>query len=1448
VKAVAAGVVLSVLQALAAGGSAVDTQVRILGLETTVDGRLRIRHSVPPDHYFILLSGSSASGVRTAVDMQAVGASAGVFEVPLSRAGAAFFQVRAVPSSAPLDWDGDRIDDVYELGRRPLLDPLNPQDGGSDPDGDGLTSFEEYLRGTDPATANALVTEFRSSPAAGESDVAVTRETIVEFSEALAASVVASTNTVYAEFGGRRLLSRVEISTDRRKVSLFYLENLPGSARVRVTVDGESLVDMRGRKIDADRDGQEGGVGTFHFDTVNLTPAPGTVVVGQVFASELGVGANGAAVNRPLAGVTVTVDGREQDLRAVTDADGRFRLSPAPAGTFFVHIDGRTAPGSSWPGGAYYPFVGKAWEAVAGRTNLAGGDGVVYLPLVSAGALQPVSPTAATAIGFPPDVLDRNPELEGVEIVVPANALFNDAGVRGGRVGIAPVSRDRLPSPLPPGLDLPLVITVQTDGPQNFDQPVPVRFPNTPDPTTGQTLAPGAKSALWSFNHDTGRWEIVGPMTVSADGRFVDTDPGVGLRQPGWHGQRPGTSGNGPPGPPPPDFCDKVVESALASFYGCAGGKALAGALQAAGGLTIDAVGSTLPGEGVVAMIAGSAGTYVVRQGTFGSPEDAITEAIDYERICCSCLASSGIGGSAGCGGKISGLSEPGLASGAALQMTLAPLPAILARAGGPKDAKVAAVVARLEALTGTWVETATRHLALTAQGRALAGSATRDTDVTPAVLEQLRGIDAEIRGLLGSVRPAAYYGELLAAMQKAEGELMQLLGMTGSGPARYLLENLTRGTVQLRGRTDSNGALGDLILQPNQNYRLTRLDEATLAVGVSEFASGATGTRTLIPRGIWLTGGRTPTDADADGLNDLAERVLGTRPDLADTDGDGLTDAAEVIAGSDPLGDLVQVTGVIGSADTSGNAMDVCVLGDLAVVADGTAGVALFNVSRSQQPVLVAQVNTPGSAVAVACASGVVYVADGASGMTMIDTLRTEGPAVVRTVGLGSAATAVAEHNGWVVVGLADGRVMLLDPETGRLDAQRDLGTAISDLSVDEFGRLWAVTRDRLFALDVERAGGIVRVDGSTPLSFFPEGITGRRRLFLAEGRAYVTSYPGFEVVDVTNPSNPTRLGPAVDAGPNSFKQIVGLSRTLGAAAVGINPRADGTHDVWLYDLSAPSQTTNFLAILPTPGIGHAVAVHRGRVLVADGDSGLQVVNPLAADTGRRAPSVTWSAMPEEVEEGTVVPLVVRADDDVLVARVEFFVNGTAFADDGAYPFGVGYVVPALTEERTTFRIRARATDTGGNSAWTEERTLRILPDRTSPEVVRVTPAENGIVGATEVIRVLFSEPIDEVSMAGALRLWRLPAGLVVTGAEAPPGVPVSGVVTVSGNVATLRVSGSLPEGRYLAQLDGGVRDRAGNPRWWRGSDGNSWRSRSSTRMPMAFPMTSKRPWGSVR
>lgn len=426
------------------------------------------------------------------------------------------------------EWSAVLAPPVVDAGRFTLL--VTPAD----------TARFFRLRSTEPLVVPA------ASPADGETGVSTTREMVLSLSGPLAPSVVVGTGQAFAEVDGRRLLSRVEVAADRQTVTLFPLENVPSSARVRVTLRAAGLIDEYGREVDGDDDGVAGGDAVVEYFTASASGVPGTGVVGRVLASERGPG----GVEVPLAGVTITVDGAEQTLRTTTDSSGFFQLLPAPAGRFFVHVDGRTvvdgARGIHWPDRAFYPVIGKAWEATAGiATNAAPGGGVIYLPLIPADALQAVSATESTRATLAASVLAEHPEYQGVEIIVPPNALYADNGARGGRVGIAPVPANRLPEPLPPGLDLPLVFTIQTDGAQNFSEPVAVRFPNLPDPETGMSLPPGAKSALWSFNHDSGRWELQGPMTVSADGRFVESDPGVGIRQPGWHGSRSGSTAGG---------------------------------------------------------------------------------------------------------------------------------------------------------------------------------------------------------------------------------------------------------------------------------------------------------------------------------------------------------------------------------------------------------------------------------------------------------------------------------------------------------------------------------------------------------------------------------------------------------------------------------------------------------------------------------------------------------------------------------------------------------------------------------------------------------------------------------------------------------------------------------------------------------------------------------------
>ena len=163
-----------------------------------------------------------------------------------------------------------------------------------------------------------------TSPQDGEDGVAVTRETILAFSAPLDPSTV--TKSVFSASSASTPLDfRLHLSKDQRQVTLFYTQPLPGNARVQVTVDGSLLRDASGGLVDVDGDNLAGGSKAVSFSTLSLTMVAGTSVCGRVFASQLAASGN-TSVNEPLQGVTITVDGKEQELRVVTDAGGNFCL------------------------------------------------------------------------------------------------------------------------------------------------------------------------------------------------------------------------------------------------------------------------------------------------------------------------------------------------------------------------------------------------------------------------------------------------------------------------------------------------------------------------------------------------------------------------------------------------------------------------------------------------------------------------------------------------------------------------------------------------------------------------------------------------------------------------------------------------------------------------------------------------------------------------------------------------------------------------------------------------------------------------------------------------------------------------------------------------------------------------------------------------------------------
>jgi hypothetical protein len=1473
------------LAAFALGMLPAALGLEVEGFAVDAHGRFTVRAPAAASEYYILRRGSSIDRIDSPVALRPGETAAAITltdPTPVSDRRYAFYRIVRVPSATPLDSDFDGIDDLYEFARPLFLDPLRVGDAQEDFDGDGQSNLAEYRAGTPPDADERPVT-VSSSPADGETGVSVHREAVLRFRQAISPASVITLANFNATVGGRRVLSRIELGADRRSVTLFHLEPLPGSSRVRVSLDTAGILDQSGRPLDGDGDGQPGGTFVADFETSATAALPGTAVIGQVFASALAPGGtNLTGVNVPLPGVTVTVDGREETLRTVTDGQGRFRLEPAPAGRFFVHIDGRTSPSSHWPGGAYYPVVGKAWEAEAGRTdNRAGGSGEVFLPLITEGTLQPVRADAETPVNFPAAVLAANPLLAGVEINIPANALFSDNGARGGRVGIAPVPPDRLPEPLPPGLNLPVVITVQSDGPQNFDRPVPARFPNLPDPVTGERLPAGSRSALWSFNHDLGSWEVAGPMTVTADGLFVLSAPGSGIRQPGWHGSFPGVPARhrpnpAPPAPPrdrcerqaadgsksvdchpspPPDPCKDIparvanreiatedlarcgrrsqaerdIRNARASLERRLNGfngevDKLRTSLEAADPSRVKAVYCA----GISRVLAG-----------LQQAQDSAERVADTRRLCdaitrqMECINDAIDSAMANCSDSTGPAEcQPGAADGS--------LCATADRIGGRLDelgrssqsACDASDIGRVRVQDAfrtarRTVDNLRDEYGVGADSCPVGFTDPAGTDPgaksTPppsgarvpnaASADELVALLANLRSTLnGILEPADSFlslwdgvrNDIATVRDTFLQEDRQRFGELAT-PLLYAIET-SAGVA--RGRTGPAGSFS-VILPALTDYTLHLLDPKTGLYGWVEGTTGAAGIPLTLPDVPWLSG--PLPDTDGDGLADAAEFVAGTDPLRADTDGDGITDAAELAQDGNPLGAGSSVTGIIRALDLGTGGTGLSVSGGLVAVAGVSFEVVLVDVANPLNPTVVARIRTPQAPMAVALAPGLLAAACGDAGLLAWDLSDPTAPRAAFSVQAGSAR-AVALRGGRLYIGLGDGTTVVADASTGAI-LQRHRPPSGSTEAVRQLVFQGSVlfTRQR-YSFDVWRLvpGGLV----ATASVNSPGGEL--RDLAVTGTHLWASDGLNLHTWDLADPASPVRTA-------SLPMNVFGWSRTTFAdaglivAAVGRNSTTDDPtdHNISLWRATGPTAPPTLIVDLPTPGFTRTVALGDGYAYATDETTGFMVVNYRSPDVGRVLPQVTLRTPANGSTVGSrgFFDVSVTATDDVGVRRVEYYFGTERVGVAPAFPFNALLQAPALTADRTTVMLRAKAIDTGGNVAWSEPVELRLVPDSEPPVFAGSLPANGSGNDSLRTFTLRFTEPIAGASLTpGQITLTNAGPDLLFGTADDSVVTGLRFAAEADQNGIRVETPQDLPAGAYRLSIGTNLTDLAGN------------------------------------
>jgi len=624
--------------------------------------------------------------------------------------------------------------------------------------------------------------------------------------------------------------------------------------------------------------------------------------------------------------------------------------------------------------------------------------------------------------------------------------------------------------------------------------------------------------------------------------------------------------------------------------------------------------------------------------------------------------------------------------------------------------------------------------------------------------------------------------------------------------PWYYVLENLSSKTVVQRGTTTTAGfRVNELILVPNTRYRQWILNGATGEVGYRDFVSSEPGLRTIIPP-IPYGPSHTP-DLDGDGLSGEAEFILGSDARKADTDGDGISDGAAARLGLGTGGIPLGVANVVG---TGGPAVDACAFNDLVAVAEGEGGVSVFNVFNGMRPILVGRLATPAPATHVSFSGPMLAVAAGEAGLCLVDLGEIPNLRLrfrVSAEALGGEVVALATSGGVAYVGTIQG-LSVVDLASGTV-LRTDFSIGPVEDLVETDDTLHLLTPSQLRVLASYEGGltnrGSLYVDGE------PVPLENRRRLQVADGRAYVGHFRGFTTISVSDPFHPRLIAipPSTQSAMHDL-DLTGSGRLLAMTSFA----GEDTLAATFFDVTQLGMVTNLVATFDTPGRPRAAAIYNGIAYVADGEAGLTVLNYLATDRQGKPPTIrlaTTLATNAVVETRTVL-VVASTSDDVQVRNVEFYVDGAKVATDGSYPFEVRLATPTRAE-RPQMVVRARVTDTGGNEAWSNEIPIQLLPDTEPPFVASASPGDGEHWLRVEGMTFTFSEAMD------ASRFDAQALKLVSTGPDRQAGTADDAVVAASrvgyspaGRTAEIRFATPLAPGLYELEASG-LRDLAGNP-----------------------------------
>ncbi|MEO0485521.1 MAG: Ig-like domain-containing protein, partial [Pseudomonadota bacterium] len=1023
-------------------------------------------------------------------------------------------------------------------------------------------------------TVDGLTTVLGSSPNDGGERINLDRPIVIEFDRAVKEDSITS-DSIKLMASGEQLAGRLDLSSNGKIATFFPDEVLPSSTNVRLLVDGDLVMGADGKQVDADGDGEAGGMYQADFATASLTRVANTNIEGFIFDANY---TDDDGLDIPLEGVVVKVVGLP-GVETVTDENGRFFLEDMPIPQVYLDFDASNVVNRDE---FDYGTIVKPVDTVAGQTvGLSSGEKAfnIYFAALAEGDVVELVEGEETEVGigevglanleevFPNIDTD---EWEKLKVIVPADSLTRDDGSLVEEVTIMAFPPERIPAPLPEGFDPTFVFTVKAEDATNVDGNAQIELPNV------DGLPLGAKRPILSFDHDAGEWVQSGTAIVVEDGQggtVLRSEGDSGVNTLGWKAV-------GPDPTIPVNDDPKSHDDLGIGNKGFESFRQNVSAQLSAASLVVGFIDTAESGADVVI------------------PDGPLLTPID--------LGLTLISGGLGALSDVVGTGEVGVETVAGIELSLL---GDLSNAGEvPFEVAGTIATASSNALGIKGLIDANKR-ALDANknfGNSLVEWAEmfgndvsdflsdrkRDFDNAVDGVQDFIGdtyqkasdaVDAVSRGLdtLGKVmdgfnaarryfdnfnNPIPFLNgdgtneplarnedpdapptseEVVAIIAEAQASIAQFiedfpgqtigqvfdqaradlnestddfnaatgLALEGGGRVLYAVE--FESGVVLRGASE-NGDV-DLQLPPNE------------IVVISYFAPD-TGFVTQVrlntadllgqPNLNTLIFDRDLIDEDEDELGSIAEFVIGTSDSNPDSDDDGILDGAEVEQGLNPLDGIGFPTGIIGALSLSGEAVDITVegslldtLGQTAYIATGSHGLAIVDASNFTTPILLAQLELAGDnqAVSVDTLRGLAFVAGGNSGLHIVDISDGAAPELVDTVGFPGGIKSVQSVGGALIAGGSD--LYILNPASGDVLLEAGIDGTINDIAVDGDTIYAIVDQSRLVSFNFN-GQTLVELDSTT----FPTGtiatVPDDKQIFIANDVAYIAN--GLEVSNV--------------------------------------------------------------------------------------------------------------------------------------------------------------------------------------------------------------------------------------------------------------------------------------------------------------------------------------------